>query len=58
MCSSDLFIEDQNVKEVSKGDQVKVVLDKTPFYAEAGGQIGDTGYISGKKGNVPFEDTQ
>lgn len=53
-----LFIEDKNVKEVSKGDLVKVVLDKTPFYAEAGGQVGDTGYISGKKGKVRVEDTQ
>ena len=53
-----LFIDDKNVKEVSKGDQVKAVLDKTPFYAEAGGQVGDTGYISGKKGKIRVEDTQ
>ncbi|MBI5415379.1 MAG: alanine--tRNA ligase [Candidatus Omnitrophica bacterium] len=53
-----LFIDNQNVNEVSKGDQVKVVLDKTPFYAEAGGQVGDTGYISGKKGKIRVEDTQ
>ncbi|OGX27324.1 MAG: alanine--tRNA ligase [Omnitrophica WOR_2 bacterium RIFCSPHIGHO2_01_FULL_52_10] len=53
-----LFIDNQNVKEVSRGDQVKVVLDKTPFYAEAGGQIGDTGYIIGKKGKIRVEDTQ
>ncbi len=53
-----LFIDNQNVKEVSKGDQVKVVLDKTPFYAEAGGQVGDAGYISGKNGKIRVEDTQ
>lgn len=53
-----LFIDDKNVKEVSKGDQVKVVLDKTPFYAEAGGQVGDTGYIIGKKGKIRVADTQ
>ncbi len=53
-----LFIDSKNVKEVSKGDLVKVVLDKTPFYAEAGGQVGDAGYISGKKGKIHVEDTQ
>ncbi len=53
-----LFIDNKTVKEVSRGDQVKVVLDKTPFYAEAGGQVGDTGYVIGKKGKLRVEDTQ
>ncbi len=53
-----LFINNQKVNEVSKGDLVKVVLDKTSFYAESGGQAGDTGYIRGPKGNIRVHDTQ
>lgn len=53
-----LFINNQKVKEAAQGDQVKVVLDQTPFYAESGGQIGDTGYIVAQNGKIRVEDTQ
>jgi alanyl-tRNA synthetase len=39
-----------------EGDQVEVLLDRTPFYAEGGGQVGDTGTIRTGTGEAQVED--
>ena len=53
-----LFIQNTKVNETSKGDSVKVILDRTPFYAEAGGQIGDSGFIIKDNNRIRITDTQ
>ncbi len=47
-----------NVQSAGEGDQVEVFLERTPFYAESGGQVGDTGTITTASGRVRVEDTQ
>jgi alanyl-tRNA synthetase len=42
----------------TEGDSVEVFLDRSPFYAESGGQVGDTGTITTSGGQVRVEDTQ
>ncbi|HEY4028045.1 MAG TPA: alanine--tRNA ligase, partial [Candidatus Dormibacteraeota bacterium] len=46
------------VTHAREGDEVEVYLDRTPFYAESGGQVGDTGLMTGLDGEVVVEDTQ
>jgi alanyl-tRNA synthetase len=41
-----------------EGEEVEVVVDQTPFYAESGGQVGDRGVIRTPSGEVAVEDTQ
>ncbi len=53
-----LVRDGMRVERASQGEEVQVVLDRTPFYAEAGGQVGDTGEIVGPNGTVLVEDTQ
>ncbi len=46
------------VERLSRGEQGVIVLDETPFYAESGGQIGDTGIIESPSGRFQVTDTQ
>jgi alanyl-tRNA synthetase len=53
-----VLIDGKTVQEAEAGDQVQLLLDQTPFYAESGGQIGDRGYLSGENLLVRIEDVQ
>ncbi len=46
------------VSRATEGEKVLLILDKTPFYAEKGGQVGDTGRIVGSEGICEVNDTQ
>ena len=47
-----------SISAASAGQAVQLVLDRTPFYAESGGQVGDSGALIGPNGRVRVSDTQ
>ncbi|HRY17985.1 MAG TPA: alanine--tRNA ligase [Candidatus Competibacteraceae bacterium] len=53
-----LFREGQAVKALNAGEEGVVVLDHTPFYAESGGQAGDTGWLRADGLEFEVRDTQ
>lgn len=48
----------KEVGEVLAGDNLQIVLDQTPFYAESGGQVGDMGKLTNKENVFEVTDTQ
>lgn len=53
-----LYRDSTPVTEVHQGEHAQVVLDQTPFYAESGGQVGDTGALTCGAGRFTVTDTQ
>ena len=54
----ELFFEGSTIKSLANGQEGFVVTDVTPFYAESGGQVGDTGTIESKDAIFRVKDTQ
>jgi len=52
-----IYIDGNSVLRARAGDDVVIVLDHTPFYAESGGQVGDTGELRNPRARVIVEDT-
>lgn len=53
-----LYRDGEQVDEVHEGDEALIVLNQTPFYAESGGQIGDTGLFKNGTGIFEVQDTK
>ena len=53
-----LYKEGSRVDFIEAGDEAVVVLDSTPFYAESGGQVGDSGELHVANGTFAVSDTQ
>jgi len=52
-----IYVDGSPVQRAKAGDDAVIVLDHTPFYAESGGQVGDTGELRNARSRVIVEDT-
>ena len=53
-----IFLNQKELESLTSKDAALLILDKTPFYAESGGQVGDKGIIEGKNFKFKVTDTQ
>jgi alanyl-tRNA synthetase len=47
----------KSIATLAEGDEATLILDRTPFYAESGGQVGDAGVLVGANGHFTVSDT-
>jgi alanyl-tRNA synthetase len=52
-----ILADGESLEKIEKGNEAELILDQTPFYAEMGGQVGDTGEIKGTKGRFLVTNT-
>lgn len=55
---SSIYVDGKEVKQIEKNQMAMLVLEQTPFYAESGGQIGDSGLLMCGKSEFEVVDTQ
>ena len=53
----EIFVQGQSVAEIAAGTEGTIILDESPFYAEAGGQAGDAGTLVKDSGGFEVQDT-
>ncbi|HSH27687.1 MAG TPA: alanine--tRNA ligase, partial [Wenzhouxiangella sp.] len=53
-----ILVDGRPVDSLAAGEEAVLVLDRTPFYAESGGQVGDTGRLEGGGGRFEVTDTR
>ena len=53
-----LYVNGVSVKDIAAGQEATIVLDRSPFYAESGGQAGDVGLIESSTASFAVSDTQ
>lgn len=52
-----LVKDDRQIEELNEGEEGLIVLNETPFYAESGGQVGDTGFLTNETSRIKVQDT-
>ena len=53
-----IFKENNFVEKANEGDEVQIITNQTPFYAESGGQVGDQGFMKNSDCEIKINDTQ
>lgn len=53
-----ILVDGKPVQTLSLGQEAEIILDKTPFYAESGGQVGDDGFLDADELHAVISDTQ